>query len=541
MIAVYSFVFALFVASALVPLLVRWAPRFGLVDLPGPRKIHNVPVPRIGGIAIMVAALVAMLIFVAPRRDLTAYLAASVVLGVFGVVDDRVNLNYRLKFLGQIAAALIVVLWGGVLITRWPFTFEALLPVWLAVPCTVFALVGITNAVNLSDGMDGLAGGTSLLAAGSLGFLAWLGGDRITALFALCLMGAILGFLRYNTFPARIFLGDGGSQFLGFSVGVLAIVTVETANRAISPMVAVLVLGLPILDTVCVITRRVMEGRSPFSADRCHIHHRLLDLGLNQYEAVVVAYAAQILLVLLAWRLQYSEDAVLLGTYVMFGVVVLVALRLAERYGLPHLRTPGYESHITRAVDLARRHSLTIRVPRQALLIMVPASFVLASVLADSVAADLGWLALALLAGLLFLLRVRRMPFFAFERLTVYSVAATSVFLLETSPSVIGICSPCVRGFFVALAVLIGLWLRFGGRRGFEFNAMDLLIIAIVVVLPNVPGIKETGMGVVAMETLVLFYASEIIITDHPRGWDALRYGVTMSLAIIAIRGIVGV
>jgi len=264
MVAVYSFIFALFVASALVPVLMRWAAPLGLMDQPGARKIHHTPVPQIGGIAIIVAALLAILLFARGRPDIAAYLVASLVLAVFGVVDDRVNLNYRWKVLGQIVAALVVVLWGGVQITRFPFSFDAVLPLWFSVPFTVFALVGITNAVNLSDGMDGLAGGTGLLAADALGFFAWLGGDKTTALFALCLVGATLGFLRYNTFPARVFLGDAGSQFLGFSVGVLAVMTVEIANRAVSPMVAVLILGLPILDTLYVMTRRVLSGRSPF-------------------------------------------------------------------------------------------------------------------------------------------------------------------------------------------------------------------------------------------------------------------------------------
>ena len=540
MIAVYSFVFALFVAAALVPLLMRWAGSFGLLDQPGPRKIHRAPVPRIGGIAIMAGALLAVAVFVQARQDLTAYLAAATLLGLFGVVDDRVNLSYRVKFLGQIAAALVVVLWGGVLITRAPFTFGGELAYWFAVPFTVFALVGVTNAVNLSDGVDGLAGGTSLLAAMALGFFAWLGDDKLTALFALCLMGATLGFLRYNTFPARIFMGDAGSQFLGFSVAVLAVMTTETANRAISPMVAVLVLGLPILDTFYVMTRRVLEGRSPFSPDRRHIHHRLLDLGLNQYEAVVVIYAAQAALILLAWWLAYAADWTLLGVYLAFCVGVLFALRMAERHGLPHLAVPGRLSPIMRAVEFLRRHGLMTRIPRQLLFVAVPAWLVLAPVLAASVAPDVGWLALALLVGLLAVLLVRRVPFFAYERLTVYAVAAISVFLVETSKPLIGVCGPCVHGFFIALAVLIGVWLRFGGGIGFRVSAMDFLVIALVLVLPVVPGMRETGMGIVAMETMVLFYASEMIITDHERGWDSLRFGAIASLALIAVRGLLG-
>jgi UDP-GlcNAc:undecaprenyl-phosphate GlcNAc-1-phosphate transferase len=519
----------------------RWAGPLGLVDLPGARKIHRSPVPRIGGIAIMAGALGAIALWVPPDRMVPAYLVAATVIGVAGVWDDRVNLDYRFKFAAQIGAALLVALWGDLLITRLPFSYGGTLPEWIALPLTVFAIVGVTNAINLSDGMDGLAGGTSLLAAGALGLVGHLADAKIGPLFALCLMGATLGFLRYNTHPARVFMGDAGSQFLGFSVAVLAIRTVEISNTAVSPFVPVLILGLPILDTFYVMTRRVMERRSPFSPDRRHIHHQLLDLGLSQYEAVLVIYAAQAVLMGLAVAFRFAADAVLLGVYVGFCVGVLSGLRVAERGGLPALGATGRFSPVTRVVDFLRRHGLMTRVPRQVLFVAVPAWLIVAPLLPESVPFDLGWLALGLVVLLLALLSVRRAPFFAFERLTVYAAAAMAVFLVETSAPLIGTCAPCVRGFFLALAVLIGLWLRFGGRSAFEMNAMDFLVIAIVLILPNVPGVRESGLGIVAMESLVLFYAAEIIITDHERGWDSLRIGVVASLLVIALRGLAGV
>jgi UDP-GlcNAc:undecaprenyl-phosphate GlcNAc-1-phosphate transferase len=353
-------------------------------------------------------------------------------------------------------------------------------------------------------------------------------------------MGATLGFLRYNTFPARIFMGDAGSQFLGFSVGVLAVMTTETANRAISPMVPALVLALPILDTLYVATRRIMEGRSPFSPDRRHLHHRLLDLGLDQYESVVVVYSAQAALGLLAWWLAYAADGALLALWLAIGAGILLALRMAERHGLPRLAPAGRESLVTRLVEFLRRHQLTTRVPRQALFVALPGWFVLGPLLAESVAPDLGWLALALLVGLLAVLLVRRVPFFALERLTVYSVSVMSVVLVEASAKVVGGCGPCVHGFFLALAVLAAVWVRFGGRGVFAISTMDFLVVAMVLVLPNIPGVRETGLGVVAMEALVLLYASEIVITDHPRGWDSLRIGAMLSLTIVALRGLTG-
>jgi len=264
-------------------------------------------------------------------------------------------------------------------------------------------------------------------------------------------------------------------------------------------------------------------------------------MGLDLYEGVVVAYSAQVVLILLAWWLAYARDELLLGAYLAFGIGVLYALCLAERHGLPHLTKPGRESTVVRAVKYLRRSALLGRVPRQTLLYLVPAWLVVGPLLADFIAPDIGWLALALLAGVLLLLSVRRLPFFAFERLTVYALAAASVFLVETSPGLIEAFGLVLRGFFVLVVVLIALWLRFGGRRAFRFTAMDFLIIAMMIVLPNIPGVKETGLGVMVVETLVLFYASEIIVTDHPRGWDLLRYGMIVALVIIAIRGIAAV
>ena len=153
-------------------------------------------------------------------------------------------------------------------------------------------LVGITNAINLSDGLDGLAGGVTFLSLAAIAVLTYIAVDAGFMLLAtMSIMGSILGFLRFNTFPARIFMGDGGSQFLGFSAGVLAILLTQSSNTALSPALPLLILGLPILDTLMVMGERIYEGRSPFVADRKHIHHRLLALGFHHYEAVVTIYA----------------------------------------------------------------------------------------------------------------------------------------------------------------------------------------------------------------------------------------------------------
>ena len=210
---------------------------------------------------------------------MVGFLCGIAVILLFGVWDDIRGLDYRLKFLGQITAVLIVVLYGGVVIRFVPLSGLEPLPDYVAIPFTVFALIGITNAVNLADGLDGLAGGITLLSLGMIGILAYPTGDTNVPLAAIAVIGSIVGFLRFNTYPARIFMGDGGSQFLGFSAGVLVVMLTQESNTALSPALTLMILGLPILDTGMVMAQRLHEGRSPFLPDKNHIHHKLLALG----------------------------------------------------------------------------------------------------------------------------------------------------------------------------------------------------------------------------------------------------------------------
>jgi UDP-GlcNAc:undecaprenyl-phosphate GlcNAc-1-phosphate transferase len=196
----------------------------------------------------------------------------------------------------HVTAVLIVVM-SGVVIKYVPFTGLDPLPAHIAVPLTTFVLVGITNAINLADGLDGLASGTSLLSLGIIAMLAYMT-DHLTVIFiAVSVVGGILGFLRFNTYPPRIFMGDSGSQFLGFSAGVLVVMLTQQNDSALSVVLPVMILGLPIVDTLLVMGQRLYEARSLFLPDKNHIHHRLLVLGFDHYEAVFVIYLLQSILV----------------------------------------------------------------------------------------------------------------------------------------------------------------------------------------------------------------------------------------------------
>ncbi len=329
----FAFVIAMVVTMALIPPLARAAGRLHVLDDPESRKVHSQPIPRVGGIAMVAGTALPLCLWLPMDRTVLAYLLAVIVLLVFGVWDDRVNLGALTKLSGQLIAVLIVILVGHVSIDSMMLSERVALPHWLSFGLTMLFLLGITNAINLSDGLDGLAGGTTLLCCAALALLGAKWDVRFVETVGIVLMGAILGFLRFNTHPARIFMGDAGSQFLGFSVGVLSILLTKQAATPLSTAMPLLLIGLPVLDTLIVMVLRLHAGRSPFAADRNHFHHRLLYLGFDQYEVVTAVYSVQCLLLLLAWQLRYENDLLILASFVGFAVLFTGGLMRLERLG----------------------------------------------------------------------------------------------------------------------------------------------------------------------------------------------------------------
>ncbi len=245
-----SFIIALFVTMVLVPPLMRVSGALKLVDVPTPRKAHPGPIPCSGGIAITVGVLVPALMWAPLDRPFLHLFIAALIVVLLGIWDDRTGIDYKWKFLGQLVAALVVIQ-GGIVIEHLPFFGLDRLPAYISIPVTVIFLVGITNAINMSDGLDGLAAGCALLTLGMIAILSHqAGGQSFVLLLTLSIMGSILGFLRYNTYPAIIFLGDAGSQFLGFIVAALTIYLFENLHGAFSPALPLLLLGVPILDAL---------------------------------------------------------------------------------------------------------------------------------------------------------------------------------------------------------------------------------------------------------------------------------------------------
>jgi UDP-GlcNAc:undecaprenyl-phosphate GlcNAc-1-phosphate transferase len=243
-----TLVAAMIISMVLIPIMVRVAPRLGLIDRPNARKVHATPIPRVGGIGIVLGGLTVIVFLLPPDRLVHAYLLGALVLFVFGVWDDICEIGHYAKFLGQLIAALIVVLYGNLYVVSFPFVSGGEIAATFGVPFTLFALLGMINAINHSDGLDGLAGGESLFSLGAIALLAILaehaGSDGVVVFtIAVAVIGGLLGFLRYNTHPARVFMGDSGSQFLGYTLGCLAILLTQRVDPKLSPTVVLLLLG----------------------------------------------------------------------------------------------------------------------------------------------------------------------------------------------------------------------------------------------------------------------------------------------------------
>ena len=288
---------AVLVALVSTPVVRSLAFRVGAVDVPkDARRMHDHPIPRMGGLAIFFGFILSVLIFLPLTPELRGMLLGSVVIVILGVFDDIFALPALPKFFVQIGAALIAVLAGEgnrIVFLSNPniFSKEAFWELgWLSIPITVLWVVGITNAVNLIDGLDGLACGVSTISSMTLLVIALIVAEPDVAILTAALSGACIGFLPYNLNPAKIFMGDTGSTFLGFILAVVSIQGLFKFYAIISFAVPFLMLGLPIFDTTFAILRRLAHGQSPMSPDRGHIHHRLIDMGFTQKQAVAVLY-----------------------------------------------------------------------------------------------------------------------------------------------------------------------------------------------------------------------------------------------------------
>lgn len=308
------------------PMVKVLAYKVGAIDVPKDnRRMHKVPIPRLGGLAIFLAFLLSVLVFAEIDRQMQGILLGAVMIVILGVMDDIMALRALPKLLVQIAAAGVAVYHGCVIqFFSNPNVFSSTTYLnlgWLSVPVTIIWIVAITNSVNFIDGLDGLAAGVSAISTAALTVIALMVAETNIAVILSALFGACLGFLPYNMNPAKIFMGDTGATFLGYMLATLSVTGLFKMYAIISFAVPFLILGVPIFDICFAVLRRIARGQSPMAADRGHFHHRLIDMGFSQKQSVAIAYMLTAILGLAAVLLTSSGE---LKALILIGAIFVV-------------------------------------------------------------------------------------------------------------------------------------------------------------------------------------------------------------------------
>ena len=327
---VYSIVGVTFVICLiLTPIVIKLCRKYNIVDIPkDSRRVHSKPMPRIGGVAIVTSMLIGFLIYYLLTKDIPSialnekflgYIIGGLIIATMGLIDDLVNLRARYKFFFQLAAGLVVY-YFGIRITgiKIPFIYPDMIDFawWIDLPLTLLWIIGVTNAINLIDGLDGLAAGITATSA-----------SLEAIIISAVLVGAVLGFLPYNFNPAKTFMGDVSANFLGFTMAVVSILGFAKGYTMIAIIAPVLVLGIPIFDTVFAMVRRFLKGQPMLKPDGGHIHHRLIKRGFSQRQAVILLYTITTLLCMLAVLL-VAEDfwklILLILAFICFSIFGIV-------------------------------------------------------------------------------------------------------------------------------------------------------------------------------------------------------------------------
>lgn len=516
-----SFTLATLISVLSMPVLIKYAKYLGMLDQPDERKVHKKAIPRCGGLGLSLATLITILILAPFAEPFNSLLIGGTIIVLFGLLDDMFDLDYKWKFLGQ-SIAVLFVLYQGIYLRCLPFAGLDAAPVWIAYPLSFLFMVGVTNAVNLSDGLDGLAAGIMLMTLAAVAFFADFVGGKDLALMALALIGGMLGFLRFNSHPAVVFMGDTGSQFIGFTAAFLCIYLVENVYVTLNPALPLLLLGLPVLDTLMVMIQRIYMGQSPFSPDKRHIHHRLLALGFSHAEAVSCIYALQAVFLLAAFLLRYQSDLAVLGVYGLICGTILVFFFWAKQY--------GWRLRPETAPDDRRRSFLrrfdwlywTCRLYIEfALMLYIWGMIVVMYQSFDIFSKPDAFFTLSVIMSALLALLFKGPMLNSLIKLCVYITATFSGFVLTSDHFNHPMVDPVVNSYLLVLMLLIFSGIRVTRRNVFSFSTQDLLIslfAVAAVLLSNTPFPANF-----LFKLLCLAYAVEYLFNFPLRSYKLLK------------------
>lgn len=527
------------IAMVVIPIMMRLAPALGMIDSPDGRKVHSTAIPRSGGVGIVIGILVPLFFWLDINEFTTSFVIGCLVLLVFGAWDDARNIRPLYKFIGQFIAAILVVYYGDLYVHHFPFLDIDELPTYIGKPFTVFAIVGMINALNLSDGLDGLAGGEALISLVAIGYLSFQYSGEIALIVTVATVGGIFGFLRFNSHPARIFMGDTGSQTLGYILAVLAVVLTQNVNPVVSPVVALLLLGLPIIDSVVVFYLRARRGDSLVVAAKDHLHHRLLSLGFYHYESVIVIYSMQILLVVCAVLLPYESDLLLISIYLGLCVLLFSVITYGEKRDWA-----AHGNVISSSVSLSRVYTKFRKlsgVPYYLLIYGFILFVTSAAVTSTNVPIDIGISSLVLLLLLLMSVSLKWFSDIVY-RLIMYVVVGFSVYLLSTFPPAWLLEQLSLSYiFFAVMTVSAFIAMRISSSEQFQITPLDYLVIIMALIVSVSPNVDYGSSSMVWMviQIIILFYVCELIIQKTKSKFNNITGATCLALALIAYRGIV--
>jgi UDP-GlcNAc:undecaprenyl-phosphate GlcNAc-1-phosphate transferase len=334
------------------------------------------------------------------------------------------------------------------------------------------------NALNHSDGLDGLAGGESLISLGVISYLAFVFDSSLMLIICAASIGGIFGFLRFNSHPARVFMGDGGSQFLGFILAVLVIVLTQQVSTTLSPAIPLLLLGLPIIDILAVFFLRAKHKMNLFKATRNHVHHRLLDIGFYHYESVMFIYTVQLLLVLSAIPLMYEADIVVVGFYLFVCASVFMFLTLSERIGFKvHKEKTGSRDMFSVIVE---KYPRAADVPIKAIEAGLSLFIISSALVVSDIPIDFAISSLVMLLILLLVVATGLMGFYLY-RLVLFVTIGFSIYLLTTYPvEWLSEQVDVVFVYFIVMAILGFITVKTLSREEFNITPLDYLVIVVV-------------------------------------------------------------
>jgi len=546
MIYANAFFFSLFITIALIPILKGLAIHLNAaIDLPGGRKIHTKPVPKIGGIAMAIGAFLPILFLIPLNSFMNAILIGAGIIIVFGILDDCLDLSYKIKFLVQIIAALIAIYYGNITISNLGGLLPQgiSLPGYIAIPLTLLAIVGVTNAVNLSDGLDGLAGGVSLLTYICICLIAYQGEKIGITLLAITMIGSILGFLRFNTHPALIFMGDAGSQLLGFLSITLSIALTQ-GNSPLSPLLPILLVGFSVMDTLAVMAERIVRGLPVFKADNNHVHHKLMKLGFFHSEAVFLIYLLQALLISTSYILRFHDDLLLLSLYLILASAFLGGFYLADRKRWHVSRHIVWERKIKGKLKITARNTI-IKYSSRIISIGIPLLFLFSSCMPDANKIQ-GYPATitTILAIFLFLLWWIQKKYMGIAlRFVIFLIIPFIVYHGETNPATwinndIKNINYLFMGFIIIFTFLTLKHTR--REQGFKASPLDFLVLFIAIILPNLPDkyIQSYNLGTISMKIIVFFFCYEVLLGELRGKYTSIAFATIFTLVLFGSRGL---